>query len=291
MSNIKLVPIIERTCKKLKNLVTDASKKRGYYCFRVTISQHIPKVVGVDDEFTITADVHEPDSLDNPDCYFESSDNEIFLERVFYDAEGIFDEINFSKGFVEDLKIVSEYLKSQLKSLKLHHINITYTDNNNISVESTPYKNESNKTEDKMSITINQIKVDEEYEKQVIKKVYDCYNKLMDLIKTRGVYDALTAIEDSQVLEHIQFNINGQDVRNLRAKVTKEQFNKLKRIQLKITTLHGLGYLISNPDDIEAIFYHNYVKRAENNLAMDGAMGVRLDNLNEEVDKFLSAKF
>lgn len=142
-----------------------------------------------------------------------------------------------------------------------------------------------------MSITINKIKIDEEYEKQVIKKVYDCYNKLMDLIKTRGVYDALTAIEDSQVLEHIKFNINGQDVRNLRAKVTKEQFNKLKRIQLKITTLHGLGYLISNPDDIEAIFYHNYVKRAENNPAMDGAMGVRLDNLNEEVDKFLSAKF
>lgn len=38
-----------------------------------------------------------------------------------------------------------------------------------------------------MSITINKIKIDEEYEKQVLKKVYDCYNKLMDLIKTRGV--------------------------------------------------------------------------------------------------------
>lgn len=133
--------------------------------------------------------------------------------------------------------------------------------------------------------------IGEEYEKQVLKKVYDCYNKLMDLIKEKGIYDALTSIEDSQVLEYIKFNINGKDIINLRTKVTKEQFNKLRYIKLNIETNTSLGYLISNPDDIEAMFYILYVKREENNPAADEVMRVRLEILNEEVDKFLSANF
>lgn len=134
-----------------------------------------------------------------------------------------------------------------------------------------------------------------QYEKEVLKKLYECHKKLMNLIKERGVYNAFKAIEDSGVIDGIYFFVNHILVTTLSHSMSSGDFYKIfgENVSILFCTSSDFGELISFNDEaeVERDFYSRFVRDSGNDPERDGERAVKLDAVSDDVDKFLSAKF